>query len=283
MAAGGAGVVAVNNRRTLRSPRASATIDAESGGRLTSLVVDGAEVLADCSRPESAHDWYRGNFALAPWAGVLPWGAFAFAGSWYFLATDANGEARHGLVSERPWKFIRTSSNEATLAIDVGGVSDPSGWPFETTVTQKYALTDTALHLRLDVHSKREPMPATAGFHPWFRSEIDGRQPVISFDPAGRVSVSGQTGRMLFDPELGRRPWDEVFSGLRTPPRVAWPDGPALTLLSDAEVWVYYEQTPGGFCIEPWTAPPGALGTAYAQVVTPGNPLTLGLSIDWTS
>lgn len=273
----------MNTRRTLRSARASATVDAESGGRLTSLIVDGVEVLADCSRPGSAHDWYRGSFVLAPWAGALPGGVLSFAGSRYSLATDANGDAKHGLVSERPWRFVSTSLKESTLAIDLGGVSDASGWPFEATVIQNYALTDTALHVRLEVHSKREPMPATAGFHPWFRSDINGRQPVISFEPARRVSVNAATGRIFFDAELGPRPWDEVFSGLDTPPRIAWPDGPALTLLSDAEVWVYYEQTPGGFCIEPWTAPPGALGTASAQAVLPGKPLTLGFTIDWES
>lgn len=273
----------MSTRRTLRSVRATATIDAGSGGRLLSLMVDGVQVLADCSRPDSIHDWYRGNFVLAPWAGILPGGVFSFAGSRYFLETDVDGDAMHGLVAERPWRFITTSANETELAIDLGGPSDPSGWPFEARVTQKYTLTDTALHVYLEVQSKREPMPAAAGFHPWFRSQIGDYLAEISFEPTRRVWVDERTGRMMFDTEFGPRPWDQVFHGLKTPPRIAWPDGPTLTLLSDTQVWVYYEQTPGGFCIEPWTGPPGTLGTGGAHVVTPGNPLTLRFTIEWAT
>jgi aldose 1-epimerase len=58
------------NAVLLQSARASALLDAKAGGRLTSLIVEGQEVLAGVPRPPDAPDWYRGSFPLAPWAGT---------------------------------------------------------------------------------------------------------------------------------------------------------------------------------------------------------------------
>lgn len=274
---------------TLLSKRVTAVVEPAAGGRLLSLVVDGhdvmgsvpdealAELLGDV--PEAHHDWYRGSFPLAPWAGTLPSSAFEFEGTRYEVERDAGGTAGHGVVAECEWTIINRSSSETSLMLSTPfGPRLPGRWPFEGRAVQSFTLDDTALRMRLEVHSSHGRMPAIAGYHPWFRREFaDGEQAVVRFVPAKRLVA--HAGALISSEDLGERPWDDLFVGLVESPRISWPGGPTLILESDAAVWVYYERMPGGFCIEPWTGANDGLETRWATVVAPGNPLVLNFTI----
>jgi galactose mutarotase-like enzyme len=266
----------------LRSERASAIVDPASGGRLLSLVIDGHEVIATVPQelvdellPGDAgarRDWYRGSFPLAPWAGLLPDGAFTFDGARYEVERDESGAAQHGVVADVAWT-VDSSSDEAVALSTPFGPGLPGRWPFGGRATQSFVLDKSVLRMRLEVHSTSEPMPAIAGYHPWFRRELDGGAAAsVGFSPRRRL-----TPRPTAD--LGERPWDDLFIELEGSPTIAWEGGPSLTLESAAPVWVYYERMPIGFCIEPWTGANGGLDTAWASVVTPGTPLILDFSI----
>jgi hypothetical protein len=121
-------------------------------------------------------------------------------------------------------------------------------------------------------------MPAIAGFHPWFRRSLGaGRPATVSFSPGRRLIE--RAGCHVVTTDLGPRPWDDLFVDLAGSPSISWPDGPTVTLVSGAPIWVYYERMPEGFCIEPWTGPFNGLDTPWATVVSPGRPLTLDLAI----
>lgn len=264
--------------------RADAEIDLVSGGRLASLTVGGTPVLADVAVPDAARDWYRGCFALAPWAGALPGRGFTFEGRHHDPTPAGPRSAMHGLVSDVPWQVLGSPTPSTVQLLRAFGPGEPpaAAWPFRGHAVQTLTMSEDRLTMRLEVHSDEEAMPATAGFHPWFPDRVPGRGAAsVSFAP-GRRLVPGPDGEPWSPaPDLGERPWDDVFTEVATAPQVSWPGGPTLTLESDAAVWVYYERVPGGFCIEPWTAPPAALGTRAATVVTPGAPLELELALVW--
>jgi aldose 1-epimerase len=272
----------------LSSKRAQASIEEEAGGRLMSLVIDGHDVIGavpahavtqEMRRSSmSEHDWYRGSFPLAPWAGALRGGKFTFDGVTHYVEKDASGASQHGVVAERPWAVEgNPSNNTAILSIEFGP-EHPGRWPYSGRAVQSFVLTNSELAMRLEVHSFGHRMPAIAGFHPWFRYQLDdGTTASVTFAPTLRLAEVG--GDLIATDDLGPRPWDEAFTDLTEPPAISWIGGPSLTLESDAPVWVYYEKLPGAFCIEPWTGPFNGIETQWANVVTPGNPLVLNFTI----
>lgn len=271
---------------TLHSGDVVAVLDPATGGRLTSLNVAGDELLATvpedvrekvlAADPLRGRDWYRGSFPLAPWAGTLHDGAFEFDGRQHAL--PLGGGAVHGLVAERAWDVVGVpTETSADLAVRIGPQL-PGGWPFDGLVRQSFHLDGSALRMRLEVHCPAGSMPAIAGFHPWFRRSLGaGRAARVSFSPGRRLIH--RDGRHIATTDLGNRPWDDLFVDVSGPPSISWPDGPTLTLVSDAPIWVYYERMPEGFCLEPWTGPYDGLGTRWAAVVSPGDPLVLELSM----
>ena len=270
----------------LHSPRASAIIDPVTGGRLVSLVIDGHEVIGavptvkEIVRKGQAaeHDWYRGSFPLAPWAGALREGTFVFDGTTHHVQLDSAGTAKHGVVAERPWDIEETLDQTSAILSIQFGPDFPGRWPFSAGAVQSFVLEESALLMRLEVHSSEPRMPAIAGFHPWFRSQLnDGATASITFLPSSKLTY--REGILVADDELGSRPWDNAFVGLAEPPVISWAGGPRLRLESDASVWVYYETLPGAFCIEPWTGPFEGLETKWSSVVTPDEPLVLNFTI----
>lgn len=263
----------------------SATVDPASGGRLTSLTVRGDELLAAVPRevletrlagdPARDRDWYRGSFPLAPWAGTVDAGMFEFQGRGYALG---DGRTVHGLVAERSWQVVGApTSSSVTLAVPIGP-DFPGGWPFDGLIRQAIRVDGSGLLMCLEVHCLDRPMPAIAGFHPWFRRSLGVDRPAtVNFSPGRRLIF--RDGGHRATPDLGPRPWDDLFVDLAGPPSISWPGGPTVTMVSSAPIWVYYERMPQGFCIEPWTGPFNGLSTPWASVVFPGNPLVLELAL----
>jgi aldose 1-epimerase len=271
---------------TLQDGEVVAVVDPTTGGRLTSLTVRGEELLATVPRdvldehvsgdPVRDRDWYRGSFPLAPWAGTLDTGSFEFEGRKYALPVGSG--TVHGLVAQRRWDVVGVPTRtSATVAVRIGP-RFPGGWPFDGSVQQSFRLERSSLQMRLEVHCLDGRMPVIAGFHPWFRRSLGADRPVtVGFSPGRRLIH--RAGCHVPTADLGPRPWDDLFLDLAAPPSVSWPGGPALTLVSSAPIWVYYERMPEGFCIEPWTGPFNGLDSRWATVASPGDPLVLELAI----
>jgi aldose 1-epimerase len=268
------------NHVVLRSDRAVAILEPGSGGRLASLRVDGRELLVTEAAVGADHDWHRGSFPLAPWVGVQSDGHFDFRGRRHSLVTDNVGEARHGLVAEQEWRVSEQTASHA-LMVATFGPAEAAQWFADGWVTQHVTLDGESLRFRLEVHTASEPMPAAAGYHPWFLKEsVDLGDAEVTFQPNWRLVDDG-SGTRRPTPDLGSRPWADLFTDAFSPPTIAWRLGPTLTLTSSAPIWVYYEQDPRGFCVEPWTAPDNSLSGSLATIVTPGAPLVLEFTMSW--
>lgn len=254
----------------LRSGRAVAQVDVAGGGRLATLRFAGTEILSGTGNAQVPAAMRDGSFVMAPFAGRLPTSTLVYDGTACELEPTLGGLPAHGLVFDRPW----TQVDEATIRI---GLADL--WPFGGQVEQHFELRDSALTVTATLRNDERTMPGALGFHPWFARYNDGAAAELDFRPTLRHRY-----RDAYDlgtsPDLGVRPWDDCFCSPRGDPALNWPGAQRITVRSAATHWVIYEGDPDAICLEPVTAPPGALATATPPVVTPEQPLVLHMTIE---
>lgn len=252
----------------LESATARAEVDTDHGARLASLRVRGHEVLARVGA--SPIEW--GCYPMAPWAGRVRRGRFTFDGVEFVLPPNLGDHAIHGTVFTSPWE----RDTDGSFVCELG-----PPWPFPGLVRQWIELGDGSLMLRLEVSATAGPMPAACGWHPWFRREVAGRPARLRFAPGYmlRRDADGIATRERVPPPPP--PWDDCFGDVATAPVVEWPDTLALTLESDCDDWVVFDERPEALCVEPQTAPPDSLNHD-PFVVRPGAPLVATTKWTWT-
>lgn len=221
--------------------------------------------------------WYHGSFPMAPYAGLVRDSTVDFEGRSYRLQPNYGAHAGHGVVFDRPWSVAEHSASRLVL-----GIALDERWPWGGEVAQVFDLEPGSLTMRLTVTNEQRRMPAALGYHPWFvRHPLGKGEASYSFKPLRRYAMDRDGFPQQPGPDLGSRPWDDVFTDLQADPAVSWEGGPTLRLSSDAPVWTLFERLDSGFCIEPLTAPPNSIGRARAAIVEPGVPLSLLFTIGW--
>lgn len=257
----------------LQAGSAVLEVDLADGGRWTSLVVDGLELLSGSAVDGVPRGVQRGCFAMAPYAGRLGHGRLELDGRTWELPCNAPPHAIHGHVFDVPWRLTADGAIEADLA-------DP--WPRRGTVRQELSLTADGLHARLVLRA-RDAMPATLGYHPWFARQLARGGPLaVHLDPVAQYAVDAEalpTGA-LTAPTGG--PYDDCFRGMRTPPRLVWPGALELELTSSHDHWVVFDRLPGVVCVEPQTGPPDAVALGLAPVIGAGQELALDVRLRWS-
>lgn len=252
----------------LRAGEARVVVRPEHGGRLGSVAIGGREVLVT-GDPLGPVLW--GAYPMAPWAGRIRHGRFAFAGETRQLPLAAPPHALHGVVLDRPWRVD---------APDAISVDLDRRWPFRGRVAQRFAVRDDGLDVTMTLEAD-EPQPAVIGWHPWFRRALEpGGGPVSLRLDAAEMLVRDAEGIPTGErtpPSDG--PWDDCFTGLRADPVLEWP-GLRLTLSSSCAWWVVYTRPAHAVCVEPQSGPPDAANLC-PEVVTPGTPLTHTMRWRW--
>ena len=66
-------------------------------------------------------------------------------------------------------------------------------------------------------------------------------------------------------------PWDDCFVGVKWPVRITWPGALALTITSDQDYMVVFDERREAFCVEPQSGPPDGPNTTPHMVV-PARP-----------
>ena len=250
----------------LSNRRAGVRISAAEGGRLASLIVDGRELLVQRHAPEAdGHPMQWGSYPMAPFAGRVRRGKFTFAGRQWSLPANLGHHAVHGYGFVQPW----TIRSDDTLEFEFG-----PPWPFAGRVLQRFALDDTGLTCDLEVVAD-EPMPISIGWHPWFRRPVrlDFRPGFMHIRDNDHIATD-----QLTTPSEG--PWDDCFCGLNSDPVLYFDHGPTVTLLSDCDHWVVYNEPAHAVCVEPQSAPPNALNL-NPDVVRPGQSLARWMRYSW--
>ena len=257
-------------RLDLVAPGVSAVVDLAAGGRLSSLEVDGRELL----KTEGFGPVAWGSFPMVPFAGRVRDGILTFDGVEHRLPLGMPPHAIHGTVLERRWALI----GESTIGTELG-----PDWPFHGRAVQRFELGPDHLTCRMELHAD-EPMPASIGWHPYFRRRLEAVDGELELDlDAGAMLVRDAAGIATDDTVTpGPGPWDDCFVDLRRAPVIRWPGFLELTVESDCPAWVVYTVPEDAVCVEPQTAPPDAVNT-HPTIVRPGQPLVAEMTWRWRS
>lgn len=267
----------MTDRVELTAGPATLTIAPEAGGRLASLMLAGLELFI--TEHEHGHDplgW--GAFAMVPWAGRVRRGRLTFDDQPYKLELNNPPHAIHGTAWNRPWEVLEATPSTCRLAIDLA-------WPFGGRAVHTVELEPHAVSLTLEVHAGATPIPAVAGWHPWWRRDLTAGGTVELFFKAERRwerdSDRIPTGAII---DAGERPlegWDDCFTGVDDPVTLVWPGAAEVTIESDCREFVIFDQPTHAVCVEPQTAPPDAFNVGGAARVEPGQPLRAFTRWSW--
>jgi aldose 1-epimerase len=263
------------NRLVLEAGDARLEVSPADGGRISSLVVRGSELLRNAG--DDPKLW--GSYPMVPFAGRIRHGRFQFGEREVELVLNDPPHAIHGTVFNRPWRV----DGPAAISIDLG-----TGWPFLGHVDQRFDLRPDRLEVSLRLEAN-EPMPAAMGWHPWFRRRIAGSDAAPT-EPSPPVQIDLDAAWMYVRDREGipsgelvpppRGPWDDCFTGLRSAPRLTWPGRIGLEVTSSCNHWVVYDEPRDAVCVEPQTAPPDFVNLAPTTTI-PGDPLVATMTWRW--
>ncbi|MFE5494519.1 aldose 1-epimerase [Streptomyces virginiae] len=244
------------------------TVDQENGCRISSLRIDGTELLRQGPR--------YGAFPMVPWCGRMKDGRFHDGATVHQMPLDHPPHALHGFGRDARWRPAGATATEAAFTYDL---VDP--WPTPGRVTQVVTLAEDSLTLTMGVETYGDSFPAQAGWHPWFLRNLGGQDVEVSFDPAWQEERGADhlpTGRRI-DPRPG--PWDDCFGmpdGVDV--TLTWPGSLELRVTSRSEWVVLYDQEAEAVCVEPQSGPPNGINTA-PRLVTPVDPLEVSTTWTW--
>lgn len=266
----------------LSNDQATAVID-EQGGRLASLTVDGLDLLV----PETEKPTRWGSFPMIPWCGRLPFGVLMFDGRRFEMPPTSPPHANHGRTHLQLWHEqlgpeVRVEAGTAgTIRTEL---DEP--WPFGGHALQHFLLEPGSLTVTAEVHAGDMVMPAMAGWHPWFRRQLDrGDEAKLRFSAKSIYETNDDdipTGQLLPVPA---GPWDACFVGLAADPVIEWPGALALTISSTFDHWVIFTEPDHALCVEPESGPPNEINGIPGRqphLLQPGEALIGSMTLRWT-
>jgi aldose 1-epimerase len=262
---------------TLQRGDVTVTVFPGAVARIGQIVVAGRPLLVDVPEPADPLAMTWGSFAMVPWAGRIRHGRFRFDGVERRLPInhhDGPGPERshaiHGLAFDRPWEIESAATTSCTCSIALD-------WEFGGRAAQTIELVDDHLEVVLTVESTGAVLPAEVGWHPWFRKPDHLDVTPTAMYERDRYGIP--TG-VLVEPTDG--PWDDCF--LAPGPVVLGYDDSTVTVSSDCDHWVIFDEPSDATCVEPQSGPPDAFNLTEhvtSHVVDPETPLTRRMTIAW--
>lgn len=258
---------------------ATAEIDLEHGGRIASLRVHDLELLEQrTSGPSGNEPFGWGSFVMAPWAGRLRDGRIAWRDEQHTMVRNMGPHAIHGLGTSAVWDLLAQGDDWAVLGLRLG-----RPWPWGGTVVQHVVLRDDRLVQAISVHAADRDLPATVGWHPWFRRDLGVGGPLeLSIDLGAAVHlVKDGTGIPIGETgPIPPHPWDDCFTGVGSI-ELVWPGALRLEIEHDCSHVVVYEPE-HAVCIEPQSGPPDAFALEPdVHVVAAGDVLERMTAWSW--
>ena len=241
------------------------TVHPEDGGRLGRLVVAGTSLL---QHHPSRGQMGWGSFPMTPWAGRVRDGRFRFDGANYRLPINLPPHAIHGTTFIAEWEVLDAGRDHCELQVALD-------WPFGGTAHQHIHLHERGLNCLLTVYANALPMPAVVGWHPCFVKPISAD---LEFTQMYRRDLDHMAVPVLIDPVP--HPWDDCFTGPLAPLRLHYP-GMTLTVSSDCDHWVVFDELADALCVEPQSGPPDAFNIGGAARLEPGDLLQRRMSFQW--
>jgi aldose 1-epimerase len=248
----------------LEAGSAVVTVDPAEGGRIAQITVGGQPLLED----DRSNQMLWGCYPMAPWAGRIRHGTFRFDDQQHRLPLNLPPHAIHGTTLDREWIVDDAGHDYCDL-------HTPLTWHFGGVAQQHVQLDEGGLLCVLTVAATAMSMPAVLGWHPCFRKPL---QADLQFDAMYVRDDDYIALPERIDPKP--HPWDDCFVRPSSPLRLHYP-GLRVTLTSDCDHWVVYDEPADVTCVEPQSGPPDAFSIGGATRLDTGDLLQRYFSIRW--
>jgi aldose 1-epimerase len=275
----------VEDLLVLQHQQTRLTLDPRRGGVIRELSWQGHDILRPTGAQEGEDPFQTACFPMVPYVNRVARGRFAFGGRAVQLARNWSQDPHplHGQGWRASWTVTAASKYNATLHFE-GGADE---WPWRYRCEQRFQLLPETVSIELSIQNLgSEPMPAMLGLHPYFpdapHAHLHAQLPRVWMADAESLPTqeTGTPPAWNFDPAraVSAIALDHGFAGWNGVALLSWPDRTVTLRAPDCRFLHVY--TPAGrdfFCIEPQTAPPGALGRdpTEASIVAPGGRLSM--------
>jgi aldose 1-epimerase len=258
----------------LRNADSRVTLDAAHGGAIREFSWQGIAILRPAASDVASDPFSLACFPLVPYANRVAGGRFEFAGRQVQLARnwDQDPYPIHGQGWRASWLAEQLSASAARLTFQGGG----DDWPWPYRAVQEFAVFADGLQIRLAVENQSASvMPAMLGIHPYFPApalaSIQARTRTVWLTDAQALPVQ----EVLAPPDwsfdrprgVARVALDHCFDHWDGHASLRWPD--RILTLTSAGCRSLHVYTPVGadfFCLEPQSAPAGALNRPLGEV-----------------
>ncbi len=261
------------------------TVDPRRGGTIRELNWRGHDILRPTPVGAGNDPFDTACFPMVPYVNRVAHGRFEFGGRAVRLARNWSEDPHplHGQGWQAPWNVTAASRSSATLRFE-GGADE---WPWRYSCEQRFQLLQETLSIELSIRNLSDaPMPAMLGLHPYFpdatHAQLQAQLPRVWMTdrealPTEEVetppSWSFDASRAVDAVAL-----DHGFTGWNGVAFLRWPQYTVTVRAPDCKfLHVYAPKGRDFFCIEPQTAPVGALNRdpVQASVVVPGGRLAM--------
>lgn len=249
----------------LEAGDAFVTIEPTEGGRIGQIEIGELPLLKD-DRTGGPLTW--GCYPMAPWAGRVRDGRFEFDDAARQLPINLAPHAIHGTTFTTDWQVVEAGRDYCELHCNLA-------WQFGGTAHQHIQLDEHGLMCMLSVTALQQPLPAVVGWHPCFRKPL---QADLQFERMYVRDASSITIAQMATPKP--HPWDDCFVRPTAPLRLHYP-GLTLTLTSDCDHWVVFDEPDDVTCVEPQSGPPDAFTIGGAVRLEPGEFLQRQMTLRW--
>lgn len=223
-----------------------------------------------------------GNPVLFPSPGPLPGDRFTRAGR-------AGSMKQHGFARQLPWSVVSTHEREATLRL-ASDDATRAQFPWDFVVELRYALAGSTLTVDARIENPGpEPLPFALGYHPYFYvPDADKPHARVPTSATRAWDNVAKTERLLGGPiDLALPEVDlHLVDHGETSAVLELPGGRSIVVRGSPDFgrWVIWTVAGKDYvCLEPWTAPAGALATGDRLLeVAPGASRTLTIAIEAT-
>lgn len=251
----------------------------ERGGIATRWQVNGQDIFyLDKERfKDPALSVRGGNPILFPICGNLPDNTYTHNGTLYTLK-------QHGFARDLPWTVLDQQVAEDSASLTIGLTSNDQTravYPFDFELAFTYSLQGNALTLQQRyTNSSLEPMPFSAGFHPYFavqdKTKLRLHIPSSQYDDNVTKSVQAYPGYFDFHVDEIDAAFTEISSHVASVVDESRSQRLTLTFSPEFSTVVFWTvKGKDYYCLEPWTAPRNALNSGdHLLQLDPGATLT---------
>jgi galactose mutarotase-like enzyme len=257
-----------------------AVVMKDFGGVISSLVVDGVEILYMNESDLGVANLLAGGIpVLFPFCSTTQDDTYIVNGKEYTMPM-------HGFVKDMSFSLEKQTNSSVTVYTVPNEIIKKENYPFDFVLHIEYKVSGQSLLINATIDNLSDtPMPYYIGWHTYFRTGSK-KNTKFTFDFANYTSyLDGESGEVQGNTIDLSQPLDHVYKGIGDKRMLLenYADGYNAQIVVDDlhEVLTVCTAFADCACIEPWTAVPDAINTGeLLRHVAPNSSVTCGWQIN---